>query len=426
MAKYTIMDTVTTIAMASNNARIIRCVDNTGVATNEYGSVTDHPSTSNPWINNGEFTIKSSRETVPLVTSDVGAGQVLGNRIVTEARKWLGKIKYTPTGSSTSGASCSGFVHLVYKNSTGILVPPSSALLATNSTNLVAVGHDNVGIGKRMNELQPGDILIRLDNKNTEKYEGHVMLYAGNNHCIHLSTNTYTVSEFVLGERDGRANTQGYFEQFNVVRRLKGQQSANMPRPTTNKRNLESSIALAKSRLTASQLETIRSYCNTVGLPENIALGMMRQESGFVHGDSSGRLITSTAGAYGICQLVYGTTKGRAGAVNWAIEGGWGSLASSKTFDGNVSIGTRYLAYQIQAFGGNVQLGLAAYNGGAKRVWDALKKHKLEKNPVAVNFTTIAFDLKAESRNYVVSIFSHIGQDYTKPLVVSGLRWNAK
>jgi len=85
------------------------------------------------------------------------------------------------------------------------------------------------------------------------------------------------------------------------------------------------------------------------GLDPSLLASVIAQESGF---DPNA---TSAAGAQGLMQLMPSTAA---------------SLGVTNPFDPTQSIdaGARYLRSQIDRFGGNVSLGLAAYNAGAGAV----------------------------------------------------------
>jgi soluble lytic murein transglycosylase-like protein len=91
--------------------------------------------------------------------------------------------------------------------------------------------------------------------------------------------------------------------------------------------------------------DLVTSAAQRNGIDPALLHGLIQQESGF---DPSA---TSGAGAQGLCQLMPGTAA---------------SLGVSNPLDPTQSIegGARYLKQQLDAFGGDPQLALAAYNAG--------------------------------------------------------------
>jgi soluble lytic murein transglycosylase-like protein len=87
------------------------------------------------------------------------------------------------------------------------------------------------------------------------------------------------------------------------------------------------------------------------GIDPALLHGLIEQESGFDQTTASGGAPASGAGAQGLCQLMPGTAA---------------SLGVSNPLDPAQAIegGARYLRQQLDAFGGDPQLALAAYNAG--------------------------------------------------------------
>ncbi|CAI6070610.1 Membrane-bound lytic murein transglycosylase C [Paenibacillus sp. JJ-100] len=85
------------------------------------------------------------------------------------------------------------------------------------------------------------------------------------------------------------------------------------------------------------------------GVPESLIKAVIDTESGF------NPKVVSSAGAKGLMQLMDGTAAG---------------LGVSDSFDPaqNIDAGTKYLALQLQRFGGQEKMALAAYNAGPGRV----------------------------------------------------------
>lgn len=89
------------------------------------------------------------------------------------------------------------------------------------------------------------------------------------------------------------------------------------------------------------------------GVPEWVVRNMVRQESGGRHYNARGGLTTSSAGAFGIAQLMPGTARG--------LEQRYG--IDTRTPAGNLEGGVAYLGEQLRRFG-SIPLALSAYNSG--------------------------------------------------------------
>ncbi len=113
-------------------------------------------------------------------------------------------------------------------------------------------------------------------------------------------------------------------------------------------------------RLTTTQLEAVRPRIDTAitqsaqanGLDPKLLRALIKQESSFQP------YCLSTAGAMGLTQLMPGTAKELGVTDPYDIES-------------NVEGGARYLAAQLDAFGGDLSLALAAYNAGPGAVRDS-------------------------------------------------------
>lgn len=98
-----------------------------------------------------------------------GGGSDIGNRLVEEAKKYLG-VPYVWGGKTPSGFDCSGFTRYVYKQVTGKDIGVST--------------REQVNYGRAISksEMQPGDIIL---NGNSSSNVSHVVMYIGNNQIIH-------------------------------------------------------------------------------------------------------------------------------------------------------------------------------------------------------------------------------------------------
>lgn len=117
-----------------------------------------------------------------------------------------------------------------------------------------------------------------------------------------------------------------------------------------------------------------------------------RQESGNRHFDARGNVITSSAGAVGIAQVMPGTgpEAARLAGLEWDPQ----RLQSDPQY--NETLGKAYLNEQIRKFG-SVPLGLAAYNGGPGRLAQAIERSRREGGSPLDYMPT-------ETKQYVASI----------------------
>ncbi len=104
----------------------------------------------------------------------------------------------------------------------------------------------------------------------------------------------------------------------------------------------------------------------------------------------------SRSHALGLMQLLVGTAYGSAKKVGITLSG----ESDITRPEVNIKLGTYYLSYAIQRFGGNAMLGVASYNGGPGAVGGWMKRH-----------TSGDFDLFVENipfretRDYVRKVF---------------------
>ncbi|WP_052293623.1 transglycosylase SLT domain-containing protein [Azospirillum sp. B510] len=100
--------------------------------------------------------------------------------------------------------------------------------------------------------------------------------------------------------------------------------------------------------------DLLRSEARAQGVPEAVALAIGKLESGFRQHRDDGRLLTSSAGAQGVMQLMPATAK-------------WLGVDATDTRE-NVRGGIKYLAMLGRQFGGDWNMVAAAYNAGPTRV----------------------------------------------------------
>jgi murein DD-endopeptidase MepM/ murein hydrolase activator NlpD len=97
----------------------------------------------------------------------------------------------------------------------------------------------------------------------------------------------------------------------------------------------------------------INQAASKYGVDPNLVAAIIKQESGFQQ-TKNGKTLTSPSGALGLMQLMPGTARSLGVNPNDAFQ--------------NIMGGTKYIADQIKAFGGNVEKALAAYNAGPGNV----------------------------------------------------------
>jgi soluble lytic murein transglycosylase len=122
-----------------------------------------------------------------------------------------------------------------------------------------------------------------------------------------------------------------------------------------------------------------------------LTLAVIRQESGF---DEKAR---SPVGALGLMQLMPATARNVARGLK--VRYGRGRLTTDPAY--NMRLGTRYLKKQLERFGGEYALALAAYNAGPHRVKRWLKERGDPRTPGVDMIDWIERIPFAETRNYV-------------------------
>ncbi|MFD0715108.1 lytic transglycosylase domain-containing protein [Paenibacillus sp. GCM10027626] len=120
------------------------------------------------------------------------------------------------------------------------------------------------------------------------------------------------------------------------------------------------------------------------GIDESLIRAVIETESSFNPNT------VSSAGAKGLMQLMDGTARG---------------LGVTDSFDPqqNVEGGTRYLAYLMEKYKGNIQVALAAYNAGPGRV---------DRSGIATNADFVARQsvLPKETQNYVGKVLRSLAK----------------
>ncbi|WP_372393981.1 phage tail length tape measure family protein (plasmid) [Azospirillum sp. HJ39] len=101
-------------------------------------------------------------------------------------------------------------------------------------------------------------------------------------------------------------------------------------------------------------VDMLRSEARAQGVPEDVVLAVAKIESNFRQYRDDGRLLTSSAGAQGVMQLMPGTAK-------------WLGVDASDTQQ-NIQGGVKFLSMLGRQFGGNWTNAIAAYNAGPTRV----------------------------------------------------------
>lgn len=101
-------------------------------------------------------------------------------------------------------------------------------------------------------------------------------------------------------------------------------------------------------------VDAIQSEARAQGVPEEVALAVAKIESGYRQHGADGRVLTSSAGAQGVMQLMPGTAQ-------------WLGVDGADTRD-NIRGGVKFLAMLGRQFGGDWTMAAAAYNAGPGRV----------------------------------------------------------
>lgn len=116
-------------------------------------------------------------------------------------------------------------------------------------------------------------------------------------------------------------------------------------------------------------------------------------ESGGRQFDSSGKVLTSSAGALGIAQIMPTTAPEAAKLAGVPYN----KYLLKYDADYNAKLGSAYLKQKIADFSGDVEKGHAAYNAGTARVFNAIERAKQHGG-------SWKDYLPEETKNYIVKI----------------------
>lgn len=138
--------------------------------------------------------------------------------------------------------------------------------------------------------------------------------------------------------------------------------------------------------------DEIRDAARRTGLPPYLVAGIIRQESGF------DPRATSPVGARGLMQVMPATGREVAASLGESYE-------PERLYDPGYSIllGSTYFSRVLKMFDGNVELALAAYNGGPNRI-RRMWRERERGSDVDEFLETLPIE---ESRNYVQRILVH-------------------
>ena len=235
------------------------------------------------------------------------SGSALEDRVVTEARKYLG-VPYLWGGTDPAkGLDCSGFTKLVYGN-LGIDLPRTSSQQATAGTAVASLA-----------DARPGD-LVFFDYSPGRPGIDHVGIYVGDGKMIAAPQ----AGEVVKVQDVGNPS---------VIRRVLPAGSA----------SAAAAPASAASLSGMPYADLFTRAGSRHGVDPALLAAVAQQESGF---DASA---VSPAGAQGLMQFMPGTARGL----------GVDPFDPASAVDG----AARYLADLTEQFG-STELGLAAYNAG--------------------------------------------------------------
>ena len=131
--------------------------------------------------------------------------------------------------------------------------------------------------------------------------------------------------------------------------------------------------------------DRIAYYANRYGIPVNVAIQQLWQESSF-------RNVCSYANACGIAQFIPDTAARYGVNVNDVESSldGWG----------------RYMSYMLGLFNGRIDIALAGYNSGENR--QEYRNAAAQNRPI--NWSVLPSGVQSQTQNYVNIIMSKAGQ----------------
>lgn len=133
----------------------------------------------------------------------------------------------------------------------------------------------------------------------------------------------------------------------------------------------------------------INKYANTYGLDPYLIAAVIKVESGY------DRFARSNKGAIGLMQIKFSTSEWIGKKI------GYNDMDEDMLYDPevNIKMGCWYLNYLLGYYDGDIQLALAAYNGGQGNVNKWLKDEECTDDGITLKYIPFA-----ETRNYVEKV----------------------